>query len=333
MLHFTHTPVLLEEVLEYLAPKKGGTYLDGTLGRGGHTEAILERIGSTGKMFVMDQDPEAIELSKKRLERFNNVTYVMDNFANMANYVEKGSLDGILLDLGVSSPQLDDAARGFSWTKEGPLDMRMSKETSGERRETSEEPIEPATRLSFLVSEHNGRTAKKILDTYTAQQLTQIFTEYGEERYARKIAQAIVHDRGTAPFTTTKQFADMIFRVAPGSREQKKASVMRIFQAIRIEVNAELKALEEGLHQGLSLLKDGGRFVVISFHSLEDRIVKQFFQRESKACICPPELPICQCKHKAELKILTKKPITASENELKANPRSAPAKLRAAEKQ
>ena len=325
MLYFPHTPVLLQEVLDHLAPKKGGTYLDGTLGRGGHTEAILELIGPTGKLFVMDQDPEAIAASRIRLERFTNVTYIKDNFANMAHYIEKGTLNGILLDLGVSSPQIDDASRGFSWTKEGPLDMRMDTDPSSSPRTNT---ASHATRHLQL----KNATAKDIINSYSLQALTSIFNDYGEERFARKIASAIVNDRVATPFTGTSQLADMIFRVAPGSRDQKKSSVMRVFQAVRIEVNAELKALELGLQQGSALLAHGGRFIVISFHSLEDRIVKQFFQRESKACICPPEFPICQCKHIAQLKILTKKPVTASENELKVNHRSASAKLRAAEK-
>ena len=328
MLNFGHNPVLLKETLDYLAPKKGGTYLDGTLGRAGHTEAILELIGPSGKMIVMDRDPEAIETSKKRLENFKNVTFIQDNYSNMDQYVEKGEIDGILLDLGVSSPQIDDASRGFSWTKEGPLDMRMGRETRDKKQETGKNKNESFPVSRFSQQKHP--TAKDILGTYSIQDLTKIFSEFGEERYARKIAMAIVNDRETAPFTMTKQLADMVFRVAPGNRDQKKSSVMRIFQALRIEVNQELRALETGLEKGLSLLRDGGRLVIISFHSLEDRIVKQFFQREAKACICPPEFPICQCKHQAQLKILTKKPVTASTEELKANPRSASAKLRAA---
>lgn len=306
MLIFKHTPVLLNEVINYLNLKKGGTYVDGTLGRGGHAEAILEKIGPNGSLIAFDRDSAAIEESKNRFKNYKNIKYIQDNFANLANYLPAKSINGILFDLGVSSPQLDNEKRGFSWLKNGPLDMRMN----------------PQEKL----------TAKNIINTYSIDQLIRIFQDFGEERFAKKIAYAIDTDRKLTPFENTKQFSDFLFRVAPGKREQKKATVQRIFQAIRIEVNNELKSLEIALENSLKLLKTGGRIVVISFHSLEDRIVKHFFQKEAKACICPPDLLICQCKHSAQLKILTKKPIIASKEEMKVNPRSKSAKLRAAEK-
>ncbi|MFC1517700.1 16S rRNA (cytosine(1402)-N(4))-methyltransferase RsmH [Candidatus Margulisiibacteriota bacterium] len=304
MLDFGHNPVMLKEALEYLAPKKGGTYIDCTLGRGGHSEAIIIALGSAGKLFGFDQDPTAIQETQTRLKQYKNIKLIQDNFSNMDKYMKEKSIDGILFDLGVSSPQLDNATRGFSWVNDGPLDMRM----------------DPSSEL----------TAAKVVNSYIFDDLAHIFKDYGEERYAKRIASAIDMDRQKEPFKTTKQFSDFLFRVAQGSSEHKRATVMRIFQALRIEVNQELRSIEVGLEKALKLLKKDGRLVAISFHSLEDRIVKHFMQREAKACICPPNLPICNCKHSAELKILTKKPVTAAEEEVEHNPRSKSAKLRAA---
>lgn len=303
-----HKPVLLEEVLHYLAPRPGKNYIDATLGGGGHSEKILDTIEPDGHLIGFDQDPEAIAFAEKRLSKFKNRLHVIRaNFRNI-DLAKKLNLPiaGILLDIGVSSHQLDEAERGFSFLQDGPLDMRMN----------------PALSL----------TAAEILRNCGESELTRIFQEYGEERYAKKMARAIKnHLASGKPLERTTELARLIEQCIPRSGS-KIHPATRIFQALRIEVNQELKSLTEAIDKGFSLLEPQGRLVIISFHSLEDRIVKTKFREIEKGCICPPDLPRCVCGLKPMGKILTAKPVTASPAEEKANPRSRSAKLRAIEK-
>lgn len=299
-----HEPVLLAEVLDLLAPRSGGRYIDATLGLGGHAEAILSASSPDGRLMGIDCDELALREAARRLAAAQDrLELVLGDFGDMAQLAQGrgwSGVDGILMDLGVSSPQLDDPTRGFSFQQDGPLDMRMSR--SGEL------------------------TAAEIVNQWPEEEISRILWEYGEERYARRIARAICQDR---PFARTSELAEMVARVVGGRRERIHPAT-RTFQALRIAVNDELGALERALPQALDLLAIGGRLVVISFHSLEDRIVKQFVRREASDCICPPRLPVCVCGHSAQLRPLTKKPITASQEEVARNSRSRSAKLRAA---
>lgn len=302
-----HVPVLLEAVLAYLQPHPGGTYIDATVGGGGHAEAILEASAPDGRLLGMDTDPDALRRAQRRLHRFGHrVVLVRGNFGNLAAIARRRGFepaDGILMDLGVSADQLADPKRGFSFQLEGPLDMRM-------------DPSLP-------------RTAADLVNGLAEEELARVIRTYGEERFARRIARAIVRSR---PVRTTKELADIIERVVPRRPGQRLHPATRTFQALRIAVNDELGALERALPQALEILRPGGRLVVISFHSLEDRIVKQFFHREARDCICPPRQPICVCGHKARVRILTRKPVTPSPEEVARNPRSRSARLRAVEK-
>jgi 16S rRNA (cytosine1402-N4)-methyltransferase len=287
---FQHTPALLKETLEYLHVKASGTYVDCTLGGGGHTFEV-KSIKSKVKIIGFDQDAEAIAAAKERLKEFDGITYVQDNFASLKKHLAK-KVDGILFDLGVSSYQIDEPTRGFSVKSDGPLDMRMNKDLQ--------------------------LTAADIINDYSEEELTKIFFEYGEERFSRRIAKAIVRERGTKGLIgteglkTTLQLKEIIEKATPSWK--KRETVTRIFQALRIAVNDELNVLKSALTDAIELLKPKGRIVVLSYHSLEDRIVKQTF-RQSET-----------------LKILTKKPVQASDEEVAANPRARSAKLRAAEK-
>jgi 16S rRNA (cytosine1402-N4)-methyltransferase len=296
-----HHPVLLNEVVQVLDPKRGDSYLDGTAGYGGHAAAIMQRVGPEGRIILVDRDARAIQ---QLAERFGEGAEIMhSNYLRAAERLqEDGTLvDMILLDLGVSSPQIDNAERGFSFAQDGPLDMRMDQSQS--------------------------ITAADVVNRYHQRELERIIREYGEEPKARAVARAIVEKR---PFTTTAKLAAVVRRAALGGGDIDPAT--RTFQAIRIEVNSELDQLREALPVLTKILSPGGRIAVISFHSLEDRVVKQFFDRESRDCICPPKQPICTCGHVAALLKLTEKPITGNQDEVVINPRARSAKLRAAEK-
>lgn len=299
---FHHLPVLFDETLEWLQPRRGGVYLDGTLGGAGHARKILEAIGPEGRLLGVDRDPEALEVVRRRLDA-PNVTLWQATF-EQALSGELPPLDGILLDLGVSSYQLDTARRGFSFMKSGPLDMRMDT-----TRDT---------------------TAADLVNTADERELADIFWRYGEERFSRPIARAIVKRRSSKPFTETLDLAETIARVLPRSKGIHPAT--RTFQALRIAVNDELGTIERSLPLAIERLKPGGRLVVISFHSLEDRIVKNALRDFARGCICPPRAPLCVCGKKPLAKVLTSKPITANERELALNPRARSAKLRAAER-
>jgi len=299
--------VLLEEALQVLAPHAGGRYIDATLGGGSHAEAILQASSPDGKLLGLDADPRALQRVQKRLARFaQRLTLVQSNFrriAVVAREREFTQTDGILFDLGVSSFHLEEAAQGFSFNKEGPLDMRM----------------DPSA----------GPSAADIINSLAVDDLADVLYRYGEERRSRRIARSIVANR---PIATTTQLADVVIKAVgrkPGARIHPAT---RTFQALRIYVNDELGALEEALPQALSLLKPGGILAVITFHSLEDRIVKHYFRQESRDCICPPNIPICQCGHRAQVKEIHRKGLTPSPNEIARNPRSRSARLRTVQK-
>jgi 16S rRNA (cytosine1402-N4)-methyltransferase len=299
-----HTPVLVREVVELLAPERGGFFVDATVGAGGHAEAILER-GPGVRMLGLDRDAEALDLARRRLARFGGRVELLEaNFADLEEVLaDRPNADGILADLGVSSMQLDEGRRGFSFRREGPLDMRMGRD---------------------------GRTAADIVATASAEELTRIFREWGEERMAAKIARGIVRERTREPIQTTRQLARIV-AAEKGGRE-KIDPATRVFQALRIEVNQELNALARFLAAAVARLNGGGRLAVISYHSLEDRIVKDAFRRDSGVCLCPPRRPQCVCGARAALRVLTRRPLRPSESEQRRNPRSRSAKLRAAEK-
>lgn len=300
-----HLPVLLEEALQLLAPQPAGRYVDATVGLGGHAQSILGRSAPDGRLLGLDADPEALAIARERLAPFGDrVTLVQGHHTELAKIAAShgfAGCQGVLLDLGVSSLQLDDAARGFSFREAGPLDMRM----------------DPAGAL----------TADEIVNQWPEQELARIIHAYGEERYARRVARAIVAAR---PVHDTAALAAIVARAVHSSGGIHPAT--RTFQALRIAVNGELDSLEQVLPQALEILAPGGVLVVISFHSLEDRIVKQFMTRESRDCICPPRLPQCVCGHVAQLERLTPKPVRPSAQEQAANPRSRSARLRAARK-
>lgn len=310
MLEF-HRPVLLNETIALLDPKPGGVFLDATLGGGGHAAAILERTSPNGILVGIDRDPEAIEYASRRLARYGQrVKLVQGNFRDVGLIlasVEVVELDGALFDLGVSSHQLE-SERGFSFMRDQPLDMRMS-------------PFEGTP------------SAADVVNTYSESDLAEIIRRYGEERYARRIARAIVERRKSAPIRTTGELVDTILSAVGGKyRGLDIHPATRTFQAIRIEVNRELEAVEKGVTDAIEHLKIGGRICVISFHSLEDRIVKKTFRRLSGHCECPPRALKCECGAKKILRILTKKPVTPNEKEIAENPRSRSAKLRCAER-
>lgn len=307
MTDLTHTPVLLEETLDLLNLEANKKVIDGTLGLGGHSEAILKKIGPKGRLMAFDQDGKNLEAAKKRLKKYEKqITFIHSNFEHLAENASEHHFqpDAILLDLGLSSPHIDDPQRGFSFMKEGPLDMRFDK------RQTL--------------------TAEKVVNSYSEKDLADIIFHYGEERRSRPIARAIVQARKVAPIKTTTQLAEIIAKTVRGKSRIHPAT--QTFQALRIYVNRELEVLEKVLEDAVKLLKKGGRLVVISYHSLEDRIVKNFFRDQTKNCICPKELPICQCNFEKTLYILTRKPIIPTGIEVSQNPRSRSAKLRAAER-
>ena len=299
---FEHIPVLAKETIENLNINPDGIYLDLTLGKGGHSKMILERLSDKGRLIAIDQDKEAIEAAKENLRDFSNVTFVNSNFENFEKALEDLGLyliDGALMDIGVSSYQIDNADRGFSYMKDGPLDMRMNQD--------------------------NELTAEVIVNEYSQDELERIFFEYGEERFARAIARNIVSLRDEERIDTTFKLREI---VSKSIKSQDAHPEKRVFQALRIEVNRELEVLENTIERLVDHLKKDGRIAIITFHSLEDRIVKNKFKDLARDCICPPEFPVCVCDHRAKIKIITRKPITASKAELRDNSRSKPAKLR-----
>lgn len=311
-MEFQHQPVLLTQTLNSLNMRPGGLYLDGTLGGGGHTEAILQATEPDGRVIGLDQDDEALRAASHRLKPFGErFCPVRANFANIAQVLAAEGIeavDGVLLDIGVSSHQLDEPSRGFSYMQDGPLDMRMDR--------------------------RSGKTAADLIAELSETELANIIYRYGEERFSRRIARQIVEQRSRQPFNSTKQLAELISAAIPAAqrRKEKQHPAKRTFQALRIAVNDELGVLERGLAAAFASLKPGGRLSVITFHSLEDRIVKTYFAGLAKGCECPPEFPVCVCGKTPQAKLLTRRPQTADEAELANNPRARSAKLRTIEK-
>ncbi len=305
-----HPPVLLREAVDLLAPKPGGVYVDGTLGAAGHAREILKRSEPDGMLIGLDQDAEAIERSRKALSSFGKrVVFEQANFQDLPDVLARAgydAVDGVLLDLGVSWFHLRSPERGFSFILDGPLDMRMDRSRPS--------------------------TAADLVNTLSRAELAKIIREYGEESRAGAIARAIEKARAREPITSTAQLAGIVSSVFPPYPPRRTHPATRTFQALRIAVNDELDVLREGLDRAIPLIRTGGRLAVISFHSLEDRIVKQTFAEAAKACTCPPRMPVCVCGKQPVLKLLTRKPVTASADEVQRNPASRSAKLRAAEK-
>ena len=309
-MEFTHKPVLLGPCIEALRIHPDGIYVDGTLGRAGHSREIAQRL-TTGRLICIDRDQAAIEAARERLAPWlDRVTLVRSNFSELGDVLRQAGVsgaDGMLFDLGVSSPQLDDASRGFSYMQDAPLDMRM--DTSA------------------------ALSAYEVVNTWSQEELRRILFEYGEERYAPAIARAIVRAREAAPVETTLELVEIIkSAMPPAALREKQHPAKRSFQAIRIAVNGELDALPPMLDAAVNGLNPGGRLAVITFHSLEDRIVKRALAEMAKGCICPPEFPVCVCGRRPRVRLVNRRPVTADEAELADNPRARSAKLRVAEK-
>ncbi len=300
-----HTPVLYQEIIEFLRPSADGLYIDGTIGAGGHAAGILEAANPSGRLLGFDRDPEAVAYSEKRLVEFGNrVALVKASFAEMgviAPPLGFDRVDGIILDLGLSSRQLADERRGFSFRSNGPLDMRFDPD--------------------------QGLRASDLLNEMGEDEMTMMFRKYGEVRQSNRLTRAIIAER---PISNTSELVQIIEKNIKRSKRIHPAT--QVFQALRIAVNDELGELERGLQVAVQLLKNGGRLSVISFHSLEDRLVKNYFRDQSRDCICPADQPICTCDHKARLSVVTRKIVRPSENEVARNPRSRSARLRVAEK-
>ena len=307
---FKHTSVLLEESLESLNIRSDGIYVDGTLGGGGHSLEIVKRL-ITGHLIGIDQDAEALAAAEARLAGFEDkITLVKNNFVNIRAILQElniESVDGILLDIGVSSYQIDNPERGFSYKEDAPLDMRMDRD--------------------------GAVMAKDIVNTYSREDLARIIREYGEEKFANNIAKHIVTEREKYEITTTKQLSDIVEGAIPAAvRKGKKGFAKKTFQALRIEVNAELDVLKDAIEEMIDLLNPGGRLSIITFHSLEDRIVKNAFRTAQDPCICPPDFPTCQCGRKSKGRVVTKRPVIPSEEECQKNKRASSAKLRVFER-
>lgn len=306
-MNFVHKPVLLEETINALDIKPDGIYIDGTAGGGGHSSEIAKRL-LNGRLIDIDQDPSAIEALTNRFKDDNNVTVYRSNFSQMKSVAEDlqiSAVDGILLDIGVSSHQLDTAERGFSYHHDAPLDMRMSQ---------------------------SGKTAADLVNTLSFSELCKIISLYGEDKFAKNIARAIEREREIEPITTTLRLAEIVKDAYPAKARRDGHPARKTFQALRIAVNGELDVLSKGLDAAFSLLKSGGRLAVITFHSLEDRIVKQRMASWCEGCTCPKDFPVCICGKTPCAKLITRKPIEAGEKELEENPRSRSAKLRVCEK-
>ena len=309
-MEYTHKPVLLDECIEMLNIRPGGVYVDGTLGRAGHSREIVRRL-TGGRLICIDQDTAAIRAAEERLAPWRDrVTLVHGNFSDLADILRDAGVsgvDGALFDLGVSSPQLDDASRGFSYMQDAPLDMRMDNTAA--------------------------LTAREVVNTWSQEELRRILYEYGEERYAPAVAKAIIRARETGPVETTLELAEIVRgAMPPAALREKQHPAKRTFQAVRIAVNGELDALPPMLEAAVDSLNPGGRLAVITFHSLEDRIVKQTLREQARGCTCPREFPVCVCGKKPKIRLVTRKPIVPGAAELSENPRARSAKLRAAEK-
>lgn len=308
-MEFHHISVLLNECIDNLNIRPDGIYVDGTMGGGGHSLEIAKRL-TTGRLICIDQDPNAHEAAGKRLAEYKDrITFVRDNFGNIKSILDSleiEKIDGMLLDIGVSSHQLDEAERGFSYQQDAPLDMRMN-------------PDRPFS-------------AYDVVNGYDEDELDRVIFTYGEERWARRIAQFIVKERENKPIETTGELVDIIKKAVPkGARKDGPHPAKRTFQAIRIEVNGELEVLQRAIDDVAARLAVGGRLCIITFHSLEDRIVKEAFRKQENPCICPPQFPICVCGKKPLGRVITRKPILPSKEELEENPRSRSAKLRVLE--
>ncbi|HBJ1650309.1 TPA: 16S rRNA (cytosine(1402)-N(4))-methyltransferase RsmH [Clostridium botulinum] len=309
-MEFKHISVLLNECLDALDIKDNGIYVDCTLGGAGHSSHILERLSNEGLLIGIDQDRDALKAAKERLKRFENVKYVHSNFYDIDNILQNldiPKVDGILMDLGVSSYQLDEGARGFSYMKDAPLDMRMNRD--------------------------NDFSAYEIVNEYSEDELYKIIRNYGEERFAKRISNCIVNRRSDKPIETTMELVDIIKAAIPAkARREGPHPAKRTFQAIRIEVNSELKILNQTIEDGVNRLKPGGRMAIITFHSLEDRIVKLKFRELNDPCTCPREFPMCVCGKKPSVRLVSRKGIEPTKEEVEENPRSRSAKLRIIEK-
>ncbi len=307
IVEFSHLSVMPDECIEGLNIKPDGIYVDATTGGGGHSYLIAQRLRENGRLICFDRDDDALSAAGKRLAEFSNITFVKSNFENIYDVLHSmgiNEIDGILFDLGVSSYQLDNAERGFSYMKDAPLDMRMDRS--------------------------EGLSAYDVVNGYDRRELIRIISTYGEERFAPAIAAAIERNR---PIDTTLELAEIIRNAMPAAaRREKQHPAKRTFQALRIEVNGELHAEEKAVADAVKLMAKGGRIAVISFHSLEDRIVKQIFAKEAKGCTCPPDFPVCVCGKKPTLKLITKGALVASDKEQTENPRARSAKLRIAER-
>lgn len=305
---FNHIPVLLDECIEGLNIRSDGIYVDGTAGGAGHSSAIASRLNDRGQLIALDRDPDAVKAASEKLSAFSNAKVIHSNYSCMRKVLDELGIelvDGILMDLGVSSYQLDEGSRGFSYHSDAPLDMRMSRE---------------------------GMSAADVVNSYSEQQLAKIIFEFGEEKFSRRIASNIVAARTKAPIETTLELADIIRNSVPQKARREKNPCKKTFQAIRIAVNGELEHLSQGLEDAFNSLRAGGRLAVITFHSLEDRLVKQKFAGWCRGCICPPDFPQCVCGHKPQGILVNRKPIEAKEKELESNNRSRSAKLRIIER-
>lgn len=301
---FSHKPVLLEETINALNINPDGIYVDGTAGGGGHSSEILKRLSPNGRLISIDQDPDAIETVTNRFKDFSNSIICKGNFSDVVSIVNSlgfDSIDGIMLDIGVSSRQIDTPQRGFSFHYDAPLDMRMSQ---------------------------SGISAYDLVNKLSYEELVKIISRYGEEKFAKQITRAIIREREKAPVATTLQLAEIIKGAVPAAKRREGHPARQTFQALRIAVNGELDRLSEGLQGGFELLKPGGRMAVITFHSLEDRIVKKAMAQWCVGCTCPKDFPVCICGNKPKAELVFKKPIEASENELEENPRARSARLR-----
>jgi 16S rRNA (cytosine1402-N4)-methyltransferase len=309
-MEFKHVSVLLNETINGLNIKKDGIYVDGTMGGAGHSSEILKHLNEEGRLIGIDQDIDALNAARERLKDYKNVTFVHDNFYNVKeilNSIDIDYIDGIMMDLGVSSYQLDQPERGFSYMHDAPLDMRMNRDDS--------------------------LSAYDVINEYSQEELYKVIRNYGEEKFAKRIAQFIVERRKANNISTTFELVEIIKNAIPAKfRRNGPHPAKRTFQAIRIEVNKELEILNNTIEDSVDKLNVGGRIAIITFHSLEDRIVKHKFKQLANPCTCPPDFPICVCGKKPKLKLIRNKPIIADEKELELNPRSRSAKLRVAEK-